>query len=101
MRSRFGVDELQDIQLAEPFSFTKGCRLIKAPARFRFNPSPYGTMLFDVQEDPEQQTPLTDGELEDRLLRHLVALMRENDVPAEQFQRLGIDSRAGEDGRNE
>ncbi|MFO7635040.1 MAG: sulfatase [Caldilinea sp.] len=101
MRSRFDVDELQDIQLAEPFSFTKGCRLIKAPARFRFNPSPYGTMLFDVQEDPEQQTPLTDAELEDRLLRHLVALMRENDAPSEQFERLGIDSRAAEDGRNE
>lgn len=72
MRSRFGVEELQDIQLAEPFAFTKGCRLIKVPATFRFNPYAYGTMLFDVQNDPLQQAPLTDTALEERLLRHLV-----------------------------
>ncbi|MCB0147515.1 MAG: sulfatase-like hydrolase/transferase, partial [Caldilineaceae bacterium] len=93
MRSRFGVEELQDIQLAEPFAFTKGCRLIKVPATFRFNPYAYGTMLFDVQNDPLQQAPLTDTALEERLLRHLVELMRENDAPDEQFQRLGIAGR--------
>jgi hypothetical protein len=93
MRNRFEVEELQEIQLAEPFSFTKGCRLLRIPARFRFNPSPYGTMLFNVQDDPQQQTPLADAEVEDRLLRHLVALMQGNDAPSEQFQRLGIAER--------
>ncbi len=29
MRKIFGVDELQDIELQEPFSFTKGCRTMK------------------------------------------------------------------------
>ena len=100
MRSRFAVEELQDIQLAEPFSFSKGCRLMKVPARYRFNPFPYGTLLFDVQNDPQQQTPLSDAELEDRLLRHLVELMRENDAPPEQFQRLGIAARTVEDAGN-
>jgi arylsulfatase A-like enzyme len=90
MRSRFAVEELQEIELAGPFSFTKGCQVMKMPARFRFNPYRFGTLLFDVESDPQQQAPLTDAELEDRLLRQLVELMRANDAPPEQFQRLGV-----------
>ena len=33
MRSPFGPEELQDIELAEPFSFTKGCRVMKIEPR--------------------------------------------------------------------
>jgi hypothetical protein len=97
MRSRFAVEELQDIQLAAPFTFTKGCRLIKVPAHFRFNSYSFGTQLFDVQTDPEQQTPLSDPAVEDRLLHYLVQLLRENDAPTEQFQRLGIEQQVIEE----
>src|SRR5690606_23108258 len=33
MRNRFDVSELQDIELAEPFSFTKGCRVMRIAGR--------------------------------------------------------------------
>ena len=69
MRHTFDVSELQDIQLAEPFSFTKGCRTMKIDAGrdgwrdvFRF-----GTLLFDVEKDPAQEHPLDDPVIEKRM----------------------------------
>ena len=94
MRHTFDVEELQDIQLAEPFSFTKGCRTMKIAARggawqevHRF-----GTMLFDLQNDPKQERPLDDPEVEARMIRLLVDLMEANDAPPEQFERLGLET---------
>lgn len=92
MRARFSVDELQDTELVEPLSFTKGCCVLKIPAGgggwrdvFRF-----GTMLFDLQTDPKQEHPVSDVRLEQRMVEHLVRLMAANSAPEEQFERLGL-----------
>ena len=93
MRGRFFVEELQDIQLAEPFTFTKGCRTMKiAYGRKSFNYSffKYGTMLFDLENDPKQETPIQNPQIEKMMTGHLCRLMKENDAPSEQFQRLGL-----------
>ena len=90
MRGRFSVEELQDIQLAEPFIFTKGCRTIKVEARPWINPHVFGTMLFDLENDPAQETPIIDETIERRLINLMVELMRANDAPLEQFERLGL-----------
>lgn len=90
MRARFSVEELQEIEIAPPFSFTKGCPVMKIPARTPRNPFPFGTMLFDLQEDPGQTEPIQDPAVEERMIQHLVRLMQENDAPAEQFARLGL-----------
>ncbi len=93
MRGRFFVEELQDIQLAEPFTFTKGCRTMKiAYGRKSFNYSffKYGTMLFDLENDPKQETPIQNPQIEKMMTDHLCRLMKENDAPSEQFQRLGL-----------
>ena len=90
MRRTFAVTELQDIALAEPFAFTKGCRLMKIPARAWTNAHGFGTMLFDLEKDPLQQQPIRDETVEQRMLAHLVRLLKETDAPAEQFQRLGL-----------
>jgi arylsulfatase A-like enzyme len=96
MRGRFGVDELQDIQLAEPFSFTQGCRTMKIAARTYVstyaNPHFFGTLLFDLETDPGQMNPLADEEIEQHMIRLLVKLMQENDAPLEQYERLGLPS---------
>lgn len=93
MRARFSVEELRELELAEPFGFTKGCRTLRIPARggswwdaYRF-----GTPLFDLRSDPSQEQPIDEPEVEKRLVHHLVRLMRENDAPPEQFTRLGLD----------
>jgi arylsulfatase A-like enzyme len=90
MRGLFAVDELQDIQLAEPFSFTKGCRTMKIETKPGVNPHQFGTMLFDLQNDPKQEHPLDDPAIEEMMVKHMVRLMKENDAPPEQFERLGL-----------
>jgi arylsulfatase A-like enzyme len=92
MRARFGVEELQDIQLAEPFDFTKGCRLMKVPGRGWARPHQFGTLLFDLANDPQQQQPIQNAEVEERLIRQMVALMQQNDAPPEQYTRLGLEA---------
>jgi len=90
MREPFAVDELQNIELAEPFSFTKGCRTMKIEARPWTNSHEFGTLLFDLQADPTQEYPLNDSAVEKRMSKYLVDLMRMNDTPPEQFERLGL-----------
>ena len=90
MRDRFGVAELQDIKLAESFSFTRGCRTMKVPARSWVDAHTFGTLLFDLETDPGQLQPLVDDVLERRMVELLVKLMRENDAPPDQYERLGL-----------
>lgn len=91
MRWMFQPDELQEISLAEPFSFTKNIPLMKIPAtRNWVNSAQFGTLLFDLQTDPRQEHPLQDAGVEQRMLAHLVRRMQENETPPEQFERLGI-----------
>ena len=92
MRSRFGVRELDGWEPAEPFEFTKGLRTMRVPAvgTFRINPWQHGTLLWDLESDPSQSTPIIDDDVELRMLGHLVRLLRRNDAPASQFERLGL-----------
>ena len=89
MNKPFGVDELQDTRIAEPFSFTKGCRLMKIAGR-SWRLLDFTTMLFDLQTDPKQEHPLHDEAIEVKMIDHLVRLMQWNDAPPEQYERLGL-----------
>jgi arylsulfatase A-like enzyme len=90
MRSRFFVEELRSAELAAPFAFTKDVPVLKVPAAPAGNPAAYGTLLYDLVEDPDQEAPLNDPELELRMVGLLVTAMRENDAPREQYERLGL-----------
>ena len=93
IKSPFAVAELQEIELAEPFEFTKGCKTLKIPGQGSLgslNPFVWGSLLFDLQTDPGQEKPVQDHELELRLLEQMVVLMRQTDAPPEQYQRLGL-----------
>ncbi len=92
IRAPFSVEELQDIQLAEPFSFTKGCRTMKIAGRAWVDAHAFGALLFDVEEDPGQENPLDDPAVEEMMIQHMVRLMRDNDSPPEQYQRLGLEA---------
>jgi hypothetical protein len=94
MRARFSVEELREIELADPFLFTKGCRTMQVPARRWPGSHPYQTLLFDLKTDPRQESPIDDPKadpaVEQTMIEHLVRLMKENDAPKEQFARLGL-----------
>lgn len=98
MRSLFTPGELRDAVMAPPFSFTKGAPVMRIPAAAPQNRDLLArelqTMLFDLAQDPYQERPLQDAAVEARMIAHLVRLMRANDAPPEQFQRLGLDPEA-------
>jgi arylsulfatase A-like enzyme len=91
MRSRFGVDELADWEPAEPFAFTKGLRTMRMDALGGWmNPWQHGTLLFDLESDPDQLAPILDEEIELCMAGLLVEAMRAADAPRSQYERLGL-----------
>jgi hypothetical protein len=92
MNCLFGTDALSQATLAPPFPFAKGCPLLKVPVSESawYADLTKQTLLFDLQNDPGQQSPLDDPETEARMASLLVRLMRECDAPPEQFERLGL-----------
>ena len=93
MAKMFDVEELQEIQLVEPFNFTKGCRLMKLERKgtvaTRINQA-LPTLLFDLDQDPWQKKPIEDVEVERRMIDHLARLMKQVDAPSEQYERVGV-----------
>lgn len=93
MRESFRLAELRTMQLHPGFSFTKGCPVMRIECvgdRSWTQAHQYGTLLFDLQADPEQMHPRKDPQVEQRMIRLLVDLMKANDAPPEQFERLGL-----------
>lgn len=90
MRGRFPSEILSRAELVQPLPFTKGMPVLRVPAYSYTDPHSFGTLLFDLQSDPEQEAPLQDDALELRMASLLVELMRHNAAPPEQFERLGL-----------
>ena len=90
MRRMYDVPDLQDIEIAPPFAFTKGCRVMKIRGESWVNAHSFGTMLFDLKNDPRQERPIEDKAIELKMIEHMIRLMQWNDAPAEQYERLGL-----------
>lgn len=118
MRAMYHPDEFEGMELSEPFSFTKGVRLMKIPDRFYLGgnvpmtnraafakehgaplgvlphqktPPSWETVLYDLEKDPYETTPIQNPEVEAELRLAMVRLMLENDAPAEQYTRMGLE----------
>lgn len=90
MTKRFTIDELKTAELAGPFSFTKGVRVLKIKAKEKYPVQDFGTLLFDLEKDPKQLSPIKDETVENRMIRALAELMEASDAPPEQYERLGL-----------
>ncbi len=87
----FSPEELHTSELVEPFSFTKGCKILKTKAKpFMSSQHGYGNRLYDLEDDPKQENPINDEVIEQQMIEKMKKLMEENDAPPEQFERLGI-----------
>ena len=95
----FTPEELAGASLAEPFSFTKGAKLLRVPVIDRspmynnYGPGAFiesDTRLYDLASDPGQDKPIHDDAQEKRLVRLMAKLMAENDAPPEAFSRLEL-----------
>ena len=90
MRNFFSISELKEMALSEPFNFSKGCKMLKVPRNIVVFPYIFGSFLFDLKKDPTQENPIIDLDIETRMIKVMVELMKENDAPIEQYNRLGI-----------
>ena len=50
----------------------------------------YGDLLWDLEQDPEQTTPSQDEAAREKMMAHLLRLLKESDAGEEQYLRLGL-----------
>jgi arylsulfatase A-like enzyme len=87
----FTPPEIKSMEKVKPFAFTKDLPVLRFEASSYAKAHQYGDILFDLSTDPRQLHPIKDNPALERSMREiLVSLMRENDAPPEQFQRLGL-----------
>ncbi len=90
MTDRFSINELKTVELADPFSFTKGCKVMKIQSKEKYHVNHFGNLLFDLKNDPTQLQPIQNEEVENELIHAMIKQMEDNDCPKEQFIRLGL-----------
>ncbi len=90
LRNSFSLEEMRSMQWHPGFAFTKGAPLMKIQAAPKDGAHQFGTLLFDMETDPQQQRPLNNPKKEAEMIELMIRLMRENDAPEEQFKRLGL-----------
>ncbi|QEN08510.1 sulfatase [Oceanispirochaeta crateris] len=95
INSLFSPEELTDMTLESPLSFTKGCQVLKIralkPAHNTYQHT-LGDYLFDLKNDPDQKEPIIDTGLIKSMQERMSILMKESDAPAEAFIRYGLKS---------
>ena len=99
IRSRFSPEELRTAALAEPFDFTKGAPVLRyealpdaqrAPVQDGTGFADVGTVLFDLRQDPRQETPMRNDGVEARLKAGIRAEAEAHDAPDEFLARFGL-----------
>jgi arylsulfatase A-like enzyme len=90
MKKRFDVEELRGMQWHPGFSFTKGCPVMKVPFKRPPTSGSDQTLLWDIENDYRQQSPIRDGEIERRMIGLMTDLMKQADCPPDQYERLGL-----------
>lgn len=90
MDGRFQPEELASAELVGPLPFTRQAPVLRMPGHAWGNPYAFGTLLFDLHSDPEQQHIVVDDDVELRMIELLLERMRDTDAPVSQFARLGL-----------
>lgn len=90
MTAPFSAAELRTTEFVPGFSFTDGCQLLRTEAKVGNNSYWFGSRLYDLQEDPDQQHPVESLALRRRMAELLRTEMKKSEAPLEQFQRLGL-----------
>lgn len=95
MNCMFSVEEMRRMEIHPPFAFTKNCPVMRIDTGGLswVKAHDFGTLLFDIERDPKQEKPISDQAVEKMMILHLARLMKENDAPPEQYERLGLSPR--------
>lgn len=84
------LENLRHADLFEGFTFTKGCPVLRVPAKAETSQFTFPSALYDLENDPDQLHPIDDEEQRHRMINLIMKLMQENDCPQEQYDRLGL-----------
>ena len=92
MRWQFTPDELRHAELVAGSDITKSVPLLRMEAGTVGvgRPDELETLLFDLQIDPRQERPLDDPHIELRMINLMLELMRRNQAPPSQYERIGL-----------
>lgn len=97
-RSFIEAETLRAATLHSGFAFSNDCPVLQLPSsKGKISREADGArraLLFDLQSDPQQQSPLEDAAVEADLRAQMARLMREAQAPPEQFERMGLPSAA-------
>tara|TARA_B100000029_G_scaffold505622_1_gene586614 strand:- start:21 stop:1484 length:1464 start_codon:yes stop_codon:yes gene_type:complete len=89
--SLFSIEEMKTMTRHAGFSFTKGAPVMKIDASLKaWWWEDFTTRLYDLDNDPSQETPIIEPKIEKRMIDMLVNLLEVNDAPTDQYQRLGF-----------
>ncbi|MBC2600411.1 sulfatase [Puniceicoccus vermicola] len=102
MRSPFGTDSFYKgrMSLAEPFDFMKDCQVMQIDctgmgwsdeSSWERDSETKQTVLYDLELDPNQESPIQDEEVESKMLALLASNMKACDAPRDQYVRLGLE----------
>ncbi len=83
-------EELKQMTLSEGFSFTKELPVMQIPYGREAGQNIYPTMLFDLEKDPNQESPIEDESAEKRMIHLMRKRMKENQCPLEMLERYGF-----------
>lgn len=72
------------------FDFTKGLDVPKISIKREISRFKTENLLFNIKNDPEQEHPINNMEIENEMIKRMKDMMIENDAPPEQFIRLGL-----------
>ena len=95
----FAKEEFEGTQIVEGFDFMRGFPVMKLPARRHPNRGQGSliedtqTVLYDLQNDPGQMTPISDPTVEQRLTEEMIRIMQSHEAPPEAYERLDIKDR--------
>ncbi len=95
-----GLDHLREATFCDNLPFSQGVAMYKIPQwshRHRDAPD-RNPIIFDLEDDPGQSTPLDDPALEEKLTDKLMEVLRRVQAPACQYERTGLRTPPGAPG---
>lgn len=90
MRGFFEKDILEQGTLINGNRFTNGIPCIKYPDKTYVNPAQFGDLLFDLESDPQQENPLDNKDIMQKMCTKLKKEMEKTAAPEEEFIRIGL-----------
>lgn len=90
MRGFISQEQLKEVELVQGNTFSNGLPMLRVEMNNHYDSYKFGHLLFDMEEDPTQEYPMNDKQIEHEMIQKLIAKMKDIEAPKEEFIRLGL-----------